>query len=160
VKPTLYLDLDGVLANFDLGAGIILGTDNIYKWEFVHGPDAFWDKLNAYPNFFGGLPLMGDAQYLWNAVKKTKPVILTALPKAGADEVERQKRAWVKHYLGADVEVICCQTKDKPQFCSPGDVLVDDRAVNRDAWEKLGGHYVLHTAAPLSVQLLKAIGII
>jgi hypothetical protein len=160
VKPTLYLDLDGVLANFDLGAGVILGTDNIYKWEFIHGPDAFWDQLNAYPNFFGSLPLMSDARELWSGVRAAKPVILTALPKVDADEVERQKRAWVKHHLGADVQVICCQTKDKPQFCSPGDVLVDDRAVNKEAWEKLGGHYVVHTYAAKSVQLLKAIGIV
>jgi hypothetical protein len=160
VKPTLYLDLDGVLANFDLGAGVILGTDNIYKWEFIHGPEAFWDQLNAYPNFFGSLPLMADARELWSGVRAAKPVILTALPKVDADEVERQKRAWVKHHLGADVQVICCQTKDKPQFCSPGDVLVDDRAVNKEAWEKLGGHYVVHTYAAKSVQLLKAIGIV
>jgi hypothetical protein len=160
VKPTLYLDLDGVLANFDLGAGVILGTDNIYKWEFIHGPEAFWDQLNAYPNFFGSLPLMTDARELWAGVRAAKPVILTALPKVDADEVERQKRAWVKHHLGADVQVICCQTKDKPQFCSPGDVLVDDRAVNKEAWEKLGGHYVVHTYAAKSVQLLKAIGIV
>lgn len=160
MKPTIYLDLDGVLADFDLGAGLILGTDNIYKWEFIHGPKAFWEKLDSYPNFFGSLPLKNDAATLWNAVKKEKPVILTALPKMGAEEVERQKRAWVSRYLGEDVKVICCQTQDKPQFCSPGDVLVDDRAVNREAWEALGGHYVLHTYSAGSVQLLRAYGFI
>ncbi|KAA3452719.1 hypothetical protein C7I87_00635 [Mesorhizobium sp. SARCC-RB16n] len=166
VKPTIYLDLDGVLADFDAGAGNILGTDNIYKWEFVHGPKAFWDKLNVYPNFFGGLPLKDDAMVLWNAVRALDPVVLTALPKKDATDVDTQKRTWVKRHLrhpfgsGMTTRVITCETKDKPNFCEPGDVLVDDRAVNREAWEAAGGIYVLHTSAASTVLYLKALGII
>jgi hypothetical protein len=46
---TIYVDLDGVLANFDKAAEGILKTDNIYKYEFVWGPDKFWEGINTLP---------------------------------------------------------------------------------------------------------------
>lgn len=156
----VFLDLDGVLADFDAGAGNILGTDNIYKWEFVHGPNEFWKQLNAYPNFFGGLPVKDDAMVLWDAVKRTSPTILTALPKKDATDVDQQKRRWVQQVCGSYVAVITCETKDKPKYCKPGDVLVDDRAVNKAAWEAAGGVFVLHTTARSTVLYLKSLGII
>lgn len=160
VMPRIFLDLDGVLADFDKGAGIILETDNIYKWEFIHGGDRFWEVLNSFPNFFGSLPLMPDAMELWWAVRERKPTILTALPRQDAASVDAQKRAWVAKYLGSDVEVITCKTKDKPKFCRTGDILIDDRSVNREAWNAAGGTYILHTSAQASVHRLRALGAI
>lgn len=160
VIPRIFLDLDGVLADFDKGAGIILGTDNTYKWEFIHGGNRFWEVLNSFPNFFGSLPLMPDALELWQAVGKRKPTILTALPRQDAASVDAQKRAWVAKHLGADIEVITCETKDKPKFCQKGDILVDDRSVNQEAWNAAGGTYILHTTAKKSIHLLRAMGAI
>jgi hypothetical protein len=161
-EPKIFLDMDGVLADFDAAAGHLLGTDDIHKWEFVHGPKAFWRILDSFPNFFGSLPLMPDALTLWNAVRKEEPIILTALPRVGASEVDRQKRDWARTKLPAhyEVEVITCQTTEKPGYCNEGDVLVDDRAVNREAWEARGGKFILHTSAENSLQQLKAMGYI
>ncbi|MER9252475.1 hypothetical protein NKI59_11780 [Mesorhizobium sp. M0598] len=160
VKPTIYLDLDGVLADFDQRAGRILGTDNIYKWEFIHGAKAFWDKLNQHKKFFEYMEPKEDAYVLWDAVASTKPVILTALPKKDATDVDEQKRLWCAKHLDPDVKVITCETSDKPLYCKPGDILVDDRAVNRAAWLKAGGTYILHTEAKLTVAVLRALGAI
>lgn len=142
---TLYFDLDGVLADFDCGAGRALNTDNIYKFEFVYGSEAFWDGINANPNFFDELPVIPGTLGMWRLVVGFDPVILTALPKIDADEVDRQKRSWVARNLGANVPVITCLTHQKPDYCAYGDVLVDDRAVNKAAWEAKGGHFILHT---------------
>jgi hypothetical protein len=87
------------------------------------------------------------------------PIILTALPREGAEKVDRQKRQWVRDYFG-EYEVITCQTKDKPNYCKPGDILIDDRAVNRDRWIKKGGTYIIHTTAARTVGALQALGII
>ncbi|CDM57413.1 5' nucleotidase, NT5C type [Rhizobium favelukesii] len=159
-EPKIFLDMDGVLADFDKGAGHLLGTDDIHKWEFVHGPKAFWEKLDSYPNFFGSLPPMPDAYHLWGEVYQREPIILTALPRVGATDVDAQKRAWVKHHLPSsfEVDVITCQTPEKPGYANVGDVLVDDRAVNRAAWEARGGKFILHTSAETTLTQLKAMG--
>lgn len=122
----------------------MLDTDNPYKWEFVHGTEAFWAKLNASPDFFYNLHPTRYCFTLFELVAHFKPTILTALPKKGAKDVDRQKRAWVAEKLGTDVKVITCVTSDKPKYASDGAVLIDDRSVNAAAWEKAGGVFILH----------------
>ncbi|MGY3589333.1 5' nucleotidase, NT5C type [Bradyrhizobium sp. USDA 4350] len=157
----IYVDLDGVLADFDKAAEVILGTDNIYKYEFVWGADKFWEKLNAKPYFFRDLPKKHDADRLWDAISHLKPVILTALPRENGERVAEQKNQWVRNFVkGRPQDVITCATKDKPNYCKPGDILIDDRAVNRDAWIGQGGMYLIHTDAGRTVAALKALGII
>jgi hypothetical protein len=88
-----------------------------------------------------------------------EPTILTALPRENGERVDEQKRAWVKatyrpdpgHHLS---------TKDKPKFCEPGDVLIDDRAVNRDAWIEKGGLYIIHTNTVDTLTTMRTLGII
>ncbi|MER8422486.1 hypothetical protein [Mesorhizobium sp. M1403] len=157
---TLYLDLDGVLADFDTAAYRALGSDH-YRYEFIYGPTKLWDRLNSIPDFFENFPLMRDGAELWNAVSHLQPVILTALPKTGGEEVDRQKRAWVARELGSAVQVITCATKDKPDFCEEGDALVDDRWLNKLRWAKAGGHFVHHIeGAKGSIAALKRHGFI
>lgn len=156
---TIYVDLDGVLADFDKSAEAQLNTDNIYKYEFIWGPEKFWTEMNKDEEFFRWLDKKEDARHLWDSIAHLDPIILTALPKTGAERVDRQKRAWVgENFPGT--EVITCPTKDKPKHCKPGDILIDDRAVNRDAWIKAGGTYLIHTTAARTIAALQALGII
>jgi hypothetical protein len=160
----LYVDMDGVLADFDKSAEAILQTNNIYKYEFIWGPDKFWEELNRHPDFFLDLPLMGDARHLWAKIKHLNPDVLTALPRENGERVSTQKRSWISAFersTGSDpITVHTCQTKDKPKLCQPGDILIDDRAVNRDAWQKAGGIYVIHTSAANTLTTLRALGVI
>jgi hypothetical protein len=156
---TLYLDLDGVLADFDRLAGEALGTNNIYKYEFVWGQKKFWEKINGLGDFFGQLAPTEDCWELLDAVEHLDPIILTALPSTNADAVAKQKREWVNLHLG-DLDVITCMTKDKPDYCKPGDILIDDRAINRDRWIEKGGTYIIHTSAERSIAALQALGVI
>jgi hypothetical protein len=154
----IYLDLDGVLANFDKAAGAILGTDNIYKYEFTHGSEAFWAKMHTVKDVFSTFEPMDDAWDLMGAVGHLNVSILTALPKTNGAAVRRAKRKWVKEYWG-DYPVITCFTKDKPNFCEPGSILVDDRTINRKAWEAKGGILIHHTSAADTITALRAIGV-
>lgn len=157
----LYIDLDGVLADFNKSAKRVLRTDNHYHYDFVWGPETYWARLHERdPHFFANLDQMPDAWDLWDAVQHLKPTILTALPKTGADKVEEQKRKWVRENIGWDVEVITGATKDKPKYCKPGDILIDDRAINMDAWNAKGGTYLLHTTAERTIGALRALGVI
>lgn len=163
---TIYVDLDGVLANFDKAAEGILGTNNIYKYEFIWGPDKFWEKLNTRYTFFADMEPMRDAFELWRNIRHLKPVILTALPRENGERVAEQKIKWVSTHVtykmnqSQPVKVITCPTKDKPGYCQPGDILIDDRAVNRDAWMAKGGTYIIHTDAERTIGTLRALGVI
>jgi hypothetical protein len=157
---TIYVDLDGVLADYDTRANEVLGTDNHYKYEFVWGAADYWKQLHVKGNFFSSLGLMPGAKLLWNAVRPLGPKVLTALPSTGAEEVDRQKRKWVSGMIDPNAEVITCKTVEKPNYCQPGDILIDDRAINRDAWIAKGGTYIIHTDAERTIGTLKALGII
>jgi hypothetical protein len=160
VRPNqLFLDLDGVLADFDRTAREIVGMDS-YKFEFLHGGNEFWRRMNEVDDLFNTFHPMPDAFELWDAVKHLNPFILTALPHTNADVVDAQKRRWVRRHLGSSVPVFTCETSDKPLYCSPGDVLVDDRTVNRTAWRRRGGRFVQHTSARESLDQLRSLGIL
>ena len=77
--PRLFLDADGVLADFDLSACQLLGMK---PKEYIgrHGRGAFWSRLAKAKNFYGALPEMPDARVLFDAVKHLRPTILTGLP--------------------------------------------------------------------------------
>lgn len=157
----LFLDMDGVLADFDKAAGMVLGTPDIHKFEFVYGAIEFWRRLNTVPHFFAILEPMPDAWLLTDAVAHLKPMILTALPRDNGERVAQQKRDWIQTRLGIPTErVITCRTEEKPQFCKPGDILVDDRAVNKAAWERAGGRYIIHTSAGNTLEELRQMKVI
>ena len=78
-QPHLFLDCDGVLADFDAGVRDLLGMD-ANRFESKHGRGEFWKRLARHGNFYGDLKEMPDAQILFQAVKHLKPTILTGLP--------------------------------------------------------------------------------
>ncbi|MGZ8347894.1 MAG: hypothetical protein ACXWUP_12360 [Allosphingosinicella sp.] len=123
----LYLDCDGVLADFDKGATALLGLPpRVY--EKRHGIGRFWQKLAAAPDFYFGLPLMPDAMELLDAVRHLDPVILTGLPRGNwaAD----QKVRWAAGYFPG-TKIITTLARDKRDHAKEGDVLVDDQLKHR-----------------------------
>lgn len=160
MKPKLFLDLDGVLADFDALARKELETDNSYKFEYVYGTAEFWKRINKSGNFFLRLDLMPGAKRLFDAVKHLDPIVLTALPKDNMHEVDDHKRRWVATWLGRNVRVITCLTHEKPNYASAGAILVDDRAINRATWEAKGGRFVVYTSADQTLDTLRAMGVI
>ena len=139
----LYLDCDGVLADFDKGATAVLGLPPD-PFQKRHGPVRFWRKLAAAPDFYFGLPLMPDAMELFDAVKHLHPVILTGLPRGNwaAD----QKVRWAAEYFPG-TKIITTMARDKRDHAREGDVLVDDQIKHRHLWEEAGGIFIHHRDA-------------
>lgn len=148
---SLFLDLDGVLADFDRGVHAVTG-----KRPEELSVRAMWKALARAPDFFETLAFMADAEALWRFCAPHRPTILTGLP-LGAWAPE-QKRRWVARMLGAHVPVITCMARDKPQYAGPGHVLVDDRASAREGWESKGGTFVHHVSAEQSIAALRRLG--
>jgi 5'(3')-deoxyribonucleotidase len=148
--PRLFLDADGVLADFDEGARRLLG---IRPKEYIakYGRAAFWKRLARARNFYGSLSEMPDARRLFDAVKHLEPTILTGLPIGSW--AAPQKVEWAAtHFPG--VPIITCMASDKHKHMHPGDVLVDDREKHRDAYEAAGVIFVHHRDAEDSLRQL------
>jgi 5'(3')-deoxyribonucleotidase len=152
-QPRLFLDADGVLADFDAGAQRLLGMK---PREFIarNGRGAFWKRLAKAKNFYGSLPEMPDARRLFDAVKHLDPTILTGLPLGRW--AAPQKIEWAaEHFPG--VPIITCMARDKHKHMHAGDVLVDDREKHREAYEQAGVVFVHHKNAEDSLSQLAEI---
>ena len=146
----LYLDCDGVLADFSKGATALLGlAPDAYGKR--HGSVRFWQKLARAPDFYFGLPLMPDAMELFEAVRHVNPIILTGLPR-GNWAADQKVRWAARHFPGT--RIITTMARDKRNHAKSGDVLVDDQVRHRDLWEGVGGIFIHHKDAKRSLKRL------
>lgn len=147
----LYLDCDGVLADFNKGATAVLGM-HPKAFEKRHGLGRFWAKLARAPDFYFGLPLLPDATELFEAVRHLDPIILTGLPQGNwaAD----QKIRWAARYFPG-TRIITTMARDKRDHAREGDVLVDDQLRHAHLWEEAGGIFVHHENGLATLERLK-----
>lgn len=146
----IFLDCDGVLADFDQGAAAVLGmAPRAFQAKF--GLGRFWSKLARAGEFYADLPLMADARVLFDAVAHLDPIILTGCPRGGW--AEAQKVAWAaEHFPGT--KIITCMAADKRNHALAGDLLVDDTLTHLHRWEEMGGIFIHHKSAAASIRAL------
>ena len=150
-KYKLYVDLDGVLADFVKGFKDITGEDPD-TFKKTRSEKELWAAINSNKTFFADLDMMSDAQELWNALKKFNPTILTTtsrLPRS----VE-QKKQWVKEHLGKDVNVITVPGT-KEEYAAANAILIDDMDKNLIPWKEEGGIGIKHTSAKKTLKSLQ-----
>lgn len=147
----LFLDLDGVLADFDAGVLALTG-----RAPEAQKPGAMWGAIARAPEFFARLAFAADGEALWAFCRPFAPTILTGLPLG--DWAEPQKRRWVQAMLGDDVPVIACMACDKHRWSGAGHVLVDDRDRARGPWLQAGVTFVHHVDAARSIAALRRLG--
>jgi hypothetical protein len=145
----LYLDLDGVLADFDSG----------YAAAFGRRPedDVDWAAVRAFKDFYLNLPPMADVDVLWTRVARYAPIVLTGVPRS-VPEAAANKRAWVERWLPGTL-VIPTRSAEKASYARPGDVLIDDNPKYRPLWEKAGGVWITHVSAIETDRRLKEMGL-
>jgi hypothetical protein len=148
----VFLDCDGVLADFDTYAEAYFGMPpRVYEKQV--GSAQFWSELEAKGNFYRNLPLMSDARELVEGVAHLSPTILTGCPRG--NWAEAQKVAWAnEHFPG--IPVITCRSADKRAHAKPGDVLIDDWPQHRHRWIEMGGVFISHFDAETSLAALWA----
>ena len=153
--PQIFLDCDGVLADFELVATNIFGKTT-HEAERELGDVEFWRRIRSSGEFYRNLPLMPDAVELFEALSHLKPILLTGCPKGGW--AEPQKVEWAaEHFPGTPI--ITCESRNKRLHLTPGDILVDDFLKYRDLWIAAGGIFVHHSSAKDTLRQLAALGI-
>ena len=66
------------------------------------------------------------------------------------------KNQWIDRYVDPSVVVNCTFTgSQKAAYAMDGNVLIDDRPKNIEAWEDAGGIGILHTSAKETINKLK-----
>jgi len=155
---TIAIDMDGVLADFDLGSRQALGDD-----KDTISTKEFWKRVNNYNKnvapFFENLPAMKDAFTLMRFITNNfdNYFVLTAsgyTPK----NVEEQKRNWVRKVFSPLLKVVIVKkSADKAQYAGPDSILIDDRNKSIDPWKKAGGIGILYTSATDTITQLKKI---
>lgn len=142
-KPKIYLDMDGVVADFRAYALRILKSSPAVGELY---PDQDWARLRDNPHLFSELPVMARANELVNIARRYRDQLgwelqfLTAIPHNNdLPWAFHDKAAWVRLHF-TDIAVhFGPYSSDKHLHCSAGDILVDDRLVNCRDWETAGG---------------------
>lgn len=145
--PRVFLDCDGVLADFDAHGRDYFGMEP-REAERQLGGNEFWRQLEARGDFYRSMPVMADARELFEGVAHLNPTILTGCPRG--DWAQGQKVAWAaEHFPG--VPMITCYSVNKREHGKPGDVLIDDWNQHRHRWLEMGGVWITHTCAATSL---------
>jgi|ERR1700733_1803646 hypothetical protein len=149
----LFVDMDGVLADFDTGYEAAFGSRPDKQADNVD-----WAAVRGVAGFYLGLPPMPDMAELWAHIGRHRPIVLTGVPRS-VDEAADNKRRWARQHLGPHVEVRCCRSQDKCLHAAPGDILIDDWEKYRRLWIAKGGRWVTHWTAAQTILALTELGI-
>jgi len=145
----IFVDMDGVLADFDTGYANLFGPHGGKEAD-----DVDWEKVRKTPGFYASLPPMPDFEMLWRALEPYGPIILTGVPSSVPEALEN-KRAWAVKHIGPKVRMIGCKSRDKCLHGKPGDVLIDDWEKYKQCWLDMGGRWITHISAAESIWQLK-----
>lgn len=150
VIKTVFLDVDGVLADFDGGADLWYGRDNGpsqqwgYDYQAMFGMSGtqFWEGLTE--TFWETLPKLPWADELVDALESRFPgrvVFLTSPPlKGGASG----KATWLrKNYPKLYNDKRYLIGPGKSFVAQPNALLIDDRNKNCRLFKEAGGKVVL-----------------
>lgn len=152
VIKTIYLDMDGVIADFDKGYRSIYGCNcrddpNRNHWtEFVEGGG------------FANLNLMEDAFDLVKAVTRlqARVEVLSCIGNRGdQNNVARQKREWLIAKGFYFTTNFTFTKKEKSDYALPTSLLIDDSKACIDPFVERGGHAILHENAASTIKQIE-----
>jgi len=146
----IYVDLDGVLADFDKQYDEMFGTETRYD-------PILWKNIESVPDWFANLPMMEDAQELIDFVS-IHPYGWEVLTATGHkyEENTRQKTLWCEQNLPRVKVNTVPKGVDKAKYVrNKWDILIDDTPKVIKAWVDAGGTGILHTSAKDSIRQLQ-----
>lgn len=151
----IYLDMDGVLADFEKGVKDVCRFLPTSKNEKI-----MWELLSMEDHFYYSLSFMPGAKEAFRILYKkygNSLEILSAIPKPNKNikNTEVDKRNWIRDKLSPEVKVNIVYREDKINFCSPDSILIDDREDTVNSWIQNGGIGIVHIDWEQTLNLLK-----
>lgn len=146
---TLYLDMDGVLCNFD----------KAYRAYDPEKSDRkrFRQAVMDY-HIFEDLEFMPDAQELLNHVSRLNGITVEILTSMGTFDViqgnaaKMQKIKWLNSKNIPYKSNFVRSKEEKAKYATPTSILVDDSIGCVKPFNVAGGHGILHTTSQDSIR--------
>ena len=160
----VYLDMDGVLADFDQRFEDISGMKP-KEFEDKYGTKAFWNLIDEENkiSFWVGIKPMPGAADLIKAVKKYNYELLTS-PSAKKQSY-LGKILWVRNHsdiLGGKPRINFKRAKEKHEVkpeLAKTDILIDDREDTIGRWNAAGGTGIVYKSIGQVLNDLKKLGL-
>tara|TARA_A100001391_G_scaffold189738_1_gene161410 strand:- start:2534 stop:3706 length:1173 start_codon:yes stop_codon:yes gene_type:complete len=153
-KPTVYLDMDGVLADFFGGVEKMYGVDHWKQLTSDKTKDLKKEVIDRITgtDFFATLPKFDSADELINMVKKFtggKFSINTSPLRGDNENSGKYKKVWISNNIEQPDEIVVTGRKEsyaKDKASGTPNILIDDRPVNIQRWQDAGGYGILYQA--------------
>lgn len=147
---TLYLDMDGVLADFNKEYMKHNGEYDRKKFRSSVLDHQIFEKLDFMP----------DAQELLNHVSRLHGVNIEILTSMGthepfqANEAKRQKQKWLDARNIPYKANFVHNKQEKSAYATPTSILIDDSPGCIGPFIEKGGHGILHHKASETIRIL------
>ncbi len=153
-KPIVYLDMDGVLADFFGGVEFLYGVEHWKQLTNDKTKDLkkqVIDRITG-TDFFAVLPKFPTADALIDMVKKFTGgnfSINTSPLRGDHENSAKYKKVWIQNNIEQPDEIIVTGRKEsyaKDKGTGTPNILIDDRPVNIQRWQDAGGYGILYQA--------------
>tara|TARA_B100000700_G_scaffold331452_1_gene464322 strand:+ start:10731 stop:11897 length:1167 start_codon:yes stop_codon:yes gene_type:complete len=153
-KPVVYLDMDGVLADFFGGVEKMYGVEHWKQLTNDKTKDLKKEVIDRITgtDFFATLPKFSSADELISMVKKFtggRFSINTSPLRGDHENSSKYKKVWISNNIEKPDETIVTGRKEsyaKDKATGTPNILIDDRPINIQRWQGSGGYGILYQA--------------
>ena len=162
-KPIVYLDMDGVLADFFGGVEKMYGVEHWKQLTNDKTKDLKKEVIDRITgsDFFATLPKFSTADGLIEMVKKFTGgnfSINTSPLRGDHENSAKYKKLWIQNNIEQPDDIVVTGRKEsyaKDKGTGTPNILIDDRPVNIQRWQAAGGYGILYQANRDSLDKVK-----
>ena len=153
-RPIVYIDMDGVLADFFGGVEKLYGVQHWKELSSDNKLDLKQEVINKIQgtDFFATLPKFESSGELISMVKEFTGgnFSINTSPLRGDNENSaKYKKLWIQNNIEQPDEIVITGRKEsyaKDKASGTPNILIDDRPVNIQRWQGAGGYGILYQA--------------
>ena len=153
-KPIVYIDMDGVLADFFGGVEKLYGVGHWKELNADNKLDLKQEVINRISgtDFFATLPKFESSGELISMIKEFTGgnfSINTSPLRGDHENSSKYKKLWIQNNIEQPDEIIITGRKEsyaKDKASGTPNILIDDRPVNIERWQGAGGYGILYQA--------------